>query len=101
MIRDYDRKMEVVLDFYDQAQEILSMVHDDIKGFHYLYGFDLMSDEISDFTKDTYIIDIEKKVAARKKQLLIQLGRVGEYAIKYILLFLRKGTINGASMQSP
>ena len=86
MIRDYDRKMEVVLDFYEQAQEILSMVHDDIKGFHYLYGFDLMSDEISDFTKDTYIIDIEKKVAARKKQLLIQLGRVGEYALKYILL---------------
>ena len=86
MIIDYDRKMEVVLDFYEQAQEILSMVHDDIKGFHYLYGFDLMSDEISDFTKDTYIIDIEKKVAARKKQLLIQLGRVGEYAIKYILL---------------
>lgn len=86
MIRDYDRKMEVVLDFYDQAQEILSMVHDDIKGFHYLYGFDLTSDEISDFTKDTYIIDIEKKVAARKKQLLIQLGRVGEYALKYILL---------------
>ena len=72
MIIDYDRKMEVVLDFYEQAQEILSMVHDDIKGFHYLYGFDLMSDEISDFTKDTYIIDIEKKVAARKKQLLIQ-----------------------------
>ena len=29
---------------------------------------------------------IEKKVAARKKQLLIQLGRVGEYALKYILL---------------
>ena len=86
MIRDYDRKMEVVLDFYEQAQEILSMVHDDIKGFHYLYGFDLMSEEISDHTKNSYIIDIEKKVAARKKQLLIQLGRVGEYAIKYILL---------------
>ena len=86
MIRDYDKKMEVVLDFYEQAQEILSMVHDDIKGFHYLYGFDLMSEEISDHAKNSYIIDIEKKVAARKKQLLIQLGRVGEYAIKYILL---------------
>ena len=89
MIRDYDRKMEVVLDFYEQAQEILSMVHDDIKGFHYLYGFDLMSEEISAHTKNSYIIDIEKKVAARKKQLLIQLGRVGEYALKYIL-FLKQ-----------
>ena len=40
MIIDYGRKMEVVLDFYEQAQEILSMVHDDIKGLRSYNDFE-------------------------------------------------------------
>ena len=85
-IKDYDDKMAMILDFYDQTVEILSMVNDGIHGFHYLYGFDIFSGEISDEIKKTYIFDFEEKINKRKKQLLIELGRVGEYAIKYVLL---------------
>ena len=86
LIRDYNEKMAMALDFYDQAVEILSMVHDGISGFHYLYNFNIIDGQLTDSKRKQYIIGFEEKINKRKKQLLIELGRVGEYAIKYILL---------------
>ena len=84
-IVDYDKKMIMINDFYEQACEIRNMVHDSIKGFHYIHNFDLLSDKDPNdvYTRE---INFSNNVERRKKQLLIELGRAGEYAIKYILL---------------
>ena len=58
------------------------MVHDSIRGFHYLYGYNLQEGKESEIENP----EKAKLVNKRKRQLLIELGRVGEYAIKYLLL---------------
>ena len=79
-IRDFEKKMKYAMDFYDQATEIQHMVHDSIRGFHYLYGYDLYNErEVSN-------PELASLVERRKRQLLIEMGRVGEYSIKYLLL---------------
>lgn len=40
-IKDFEEKKEFAMDFYEQAIEINQMVHDSIRGFHYLYGYNL------------------------------------------------------------
>ena len=79
-IRELVEKKKYALDFYEQAVEINNMVHDSIRGFHYLYGFDF-------YTERTVNNDeLKKMIEKRRRQLLIELGRVGEYSIKYLLL---------------
>lgn len=85
-IVDYDKKIELALDRYDQACELLDMQHDSIRGFHYLYNFDILNMEVTEDINKRYMFDFKTKVKDRKHQLLIELGRVGEYAIKYLLL---------------
>ena len=79
-MRDFEEKKKYAMDFYEQAVEINNMVHDSIRGFHYLYGYD--------FYNEREVNNAEKKklIERRRRQLLIELGRVGEYAIKYLLL---------------
>ena len=81
-IRDFDQKKEYAMDFYEQAVEINQMVHDSIRGFHYLYGYNLQKEN------EIKIQNPEKAklVNKRKRQLLIELVRFGEYAIKYLML---------------
>ena len=79
-IKDYDEKMKYAMDFYDQATAIQQMVHDSIRGFHYLYSYDFYNER--DVNNPLFKELIEK----RKRQFLIEMGRVGEYAIKYLLL---------------
>ncbi len=88
MIRDYDKKMEVVLDFYNQSQEILSMVHENIESFNSLYGYDLLTDKRTGESSDIFLSDeeLQNKAKVRKKVLLTELGKVGEFTLKYILL---------------
>ena len=88
MIRDYDKKMEVVLDFYNQSQEILSMVHENIESFNSLYGYDLLTDKRIGESSDIFLSDeeLQNKAKVRKKVLLTDLGKVGEFTLKYILL---------------
>lgn len=81
-IKDFEEKKEFAMDFYEQAIEINQMVHDSIRGFHYLYGYNLQEGNESEITNPEKV----KLVNKRKRQLLIELGRVGEYAIKYLLL---------------
>lgn len=88
-IVDYDKKMAIIEDFYSQAIEIVNIVHDSIKGFHYVNGYNLL--EGYDAEREQRDINLygyskRKEFDNRKKQLLIELGRAGEYAIKYILL---------------
>ena len=83
-IRDFEKKMKYAMDFYDQATEIQHMVHDSIRGFHYLYGYDLYNErEVSN-------PELASLVERRKRQLLIEMGRVGEYSITYVLLYFHK-----------
>lgn len=84
-IVDYKEKMKIINDFYEQACEVRDMVHDSIRGFHYIHNYDLLSDD-DPSKKLSFEMDFSDKVAKRKKQLLIELGRVGEYSLKYILL---------------
>jgi len=70
------------MDFYEQAIEINQMVHDSIRGFHYLYDYKLQEGNENEITNPEKV----KLVNKRKRQLLIELGRVGGYAIKYLLL---------------
>lgn len=88
MIRDYDKKMEVALDFYNQSQEILGMVRDNIASFNRMYGYDLLSDERTGESSDIFLSDeeLKRKANIRKKVLLTDLGKVGEFSLKYILL---------------
>lgn len=88
-IVDYGKKMKIINDFYDQAVEIVNIVHDSIRGFHYVKGYNLLEEyddhhEELDFKSDGF--SKRKEIENRKRQLLIELGRAGEYAIKYILL---------------
>lgn len=82
MIKDYEEKKQYALDFYEQATEVYRMVHDSIRGFQYLYGYNLYNEDLSKVTNKEKQALIER----RRRQLLIELGRVGEYAIKYLLL---------------
>ena len=79
-IRDFDEKMKYAMDFYDQATEVLQLVHDSITGFYYTYKYD--------FYEEREILNprLKKMVDKRKRELLIELGRVGEYALKYLLV---------------
>lgn len=79
-IKDFDEKKKYAMDFYEQAIEINDMVHDSIRGFHYLYGYDFYDE------RDVNNNEKKKLIDRRRRQLLIELGRVGEYAIKYLLL---------------
>lgn len=79
-IRDFEEKKKYAMDFYEQAIEINNMVHDSISGFHYLYGYNFYNER--EVTND----ELKKLIERRRRQLLIELGRVGEYAIKYLLL---------------
>lgn len=79
-IKDFEEKKKYAMDFYEQAIEINNMVHDSIRGFHYLYGYDFYNE------KDVNNNEKKEKIERRRRQLLIELGRVGEYAIKYLLL---------------
>lgn len=81
-IKDFEEKTVFAMDFYEQAVEINQMVHDSIRGFHYLYGYNLQEENESKIQNPEKV----KLVNKRKRQLLIELGRVGEYAIKYLLL---------------
>lgn len=81
-IKDFEEKKVFAMDFYEQAIEINQMVHDSIRGFHYLYGYNLQKENESEIKNPEKV----KLVNKRKRQLLIELGRVGEYAIKYLLL---------------
>ena len=69
MIRDYDKKLEVVLDFYNQSQEILSMVHENIESFNSLYGYDLLTDKRTGESSDIFLSDeeLQNKAKVRKK----------------------------------
>lgn len=79
-IRDFEEKKKYAMDFYEQAIEINDMVHDSIRGFHYLYRYDFYNE------RDVNNNEKQKLIERRRRQLLIELGRVGEYAIKYLLL---------------
>ena len=79
-IKDYEQKMKYVMDFYDQATQINQMVRDNIKGFHYFYLYDFYNE------REVINPKLKELVEKRRRQLLIELGRVGEYAIKYLLL---------------
>ncbi len=81
-IKNYEEKKAFAMDFYEQAVEINQMVHDSIRGFHYLYDFNLQEGNESEIQNPKKVELVNK----RKRQLLIELGRVGEYAIKYLLL---------------
>ena len=39
-IKDFKEKKKYAMDFYEQAIEVNDMVHDSIRGFHYLYCYD-------------------------------------------------------------
>ena len=39
-IKDFEEKKKYAMDFYEQAIEVNDMVHDSIRGFHYLYCYD-------------------------------------------------------------
>lgn len=79
-IRELEEKKKFAIDFYEQAVEINNMVHDSIRGFHYLYGFDFYNERVVENE------ELKKMIEKRRRQLLIELGRVGEYSIKYLLL---------------
>lgn len=79
-IKDFEEKKKYAMDFYEQAIEINDMVHDSIRGFHYLYGYNFYDE------RDVNNNEKKKLIERRRRQLLIELGRVGEYAIKYLLL---------------
>ena len=79
-IKDFEEKIKYAMDFYEQAIEINNMVHDSIRGFHYLYGYNFYDE------RDVNNAEKKKLIERRRRQLLIELGRVGEYAIKYLLL---------------
>ena len=79
-IKDFKEKKKYAMDFYEQAIEVNDMVHDSIRGFHYLYCYDFYNE------RDVNNIEMQKLIERRRRQLLIELGRVGEYAIKYLLL---------------
>ena len=81
-IKDFDQKKEYAMDFYEQAVEINQMVHDSIRGFHYLYCYNLQDGNENEIQNPEKL----KLITKRKRQLLIELGRAGEYAIKYLLL---------------
>lgn len=84
-IVDYNLKLEKAIDFYNQAISALKSVHNSIAGFQSIYNFDILNGTLDESTKNNYFIDIEDEVEKAKKQLLIELGRVGEYAMKYLL----------------
>ena len=79
-IKDFEEKKKYAMDFYEQAIEVNDMVHDSIRGFHYLYCYDFYNE------RDVNNKEKQKLIERRRRQLLIELGRVGEYAIKYLLL---------------
>lgn len=79
-IKDFEEKKKYTMDFYEQAIEVNDMVHDSIRGFHYLYCYDFYNE------RDVNNNEMQKLIERRRRQLLIELGRVGEYAIKYLLL---------------
>ena len=79
-IIDFDEKMKYAMDFYDQATGVLQMVHDSITGFYYTYKYDLYEE------REIINPKLKKEVDKRKRELLIELGRVGEYALKYLLV---------------
>ena len=81
-IKDFEEKKKFAMDFYEQAIEINQMIHDSIRGFQYLYGFDFYDGNESEIKNPEKV----NLVKGRRRQLLIELGRVGEYAIKYLLL---------------
>ncbi len=86
-IVDEAKKLEKIEDFYSQAREILNIVNDNIKGFHYVNGYNLLEYDEESEQRDITIYGHSRiaEVNARKKQLIIELSRAGEYAIKYIL----------------
>lgn len=88
MIRDYDKKIKYALDMYYQSQEILSMVQQTIESFNREYGYDLVSDTRTGTPKDIFLTDEElsQKINTTKTVLLTDLGRTGEFSLKYILL---------------
>ena len=63
-IRELVEKKKYALDFYEQAVEINNMVHDSIRGFHYLYGFDF-------YTERTVNNDELKKNDRKEKKTII------------------------------
>lgn len=85
-IRDYNEKIEFTLDFYNHAIATFYQVLDDIEYYKFKYGEDITDDYDSSFVPKKGSIDYKKFRDGREKELLINLGRVGEYAIKYVLL---------------
>lgn len=88
-IIDMDKKMEIIDDFYNQSTEIVHMVYDSIHGFHYVNGYNLLEEYDNEREKkdiEIYGYSKREEIENRRKQLIIELGRAGEYAIKYILL---------------
>lgn len=88
MIRDYDKKIKYALDMYYQSQEILSMVQQTIESFNSEFGYDLVNDVKTGSPKDIFLSEEEltQKINTTKTVLLTDLGRTGEFSLKYILL---------------
>ena len=69
-IKDFEEKKAFAMDFYEQAVEINQMVHDSIRGFHYLYGYNLQEgkeSEIENPEKAYSRLRKEKEIPAKRK----------------------------------
>lgn len=84
-IVDKEQKLISIMDYYNQAIAMTERVELALLGFKIKYGFDLISDDISQEAKEKYP-DIERIVAEQKKANLIDLGSIGERIMKYIIL---------------
>lgn len=81
------KKLLYALDFYKQAEVIFSMRKEYYTGFYHTYGFNIDEDwNKSKLKKEDFDFDVDELIEGRKRELLIELGKVGEYVLKYIIL---------------